>query len=199
MLPSPSQLSASTPRRTPSRRVALLVCVVLVATIVAVAIHQSLDGASAPPSRGSAISTATEVAISTPTPSVPFAFLDQTLKTTTSLRGYYAFTETEAFADGSILNVIVELPSPPTLADAQWDAFVILQLAWATPDVQPRTAWEIAVSFHVPDGNSQWGTHVGMADLKATTAVQLAWAQLTPEQAWQRYDGTLFDPRGLHP
>jgi hypothetical protein len=199
MLPSPRQLSASTPRQTLARLVVLLVGVLLVAALVALVVHQRLDVASAPPSRGRVSSAATEVATSTPTPSVPFAFLDQALKTSTNLRGYYAFTETDALADGTTLTVIVELPTPPTLADAQWDAFVIQQLAWTTPDVQPHTGWEIAVSFHVLDGNAGWGTHVGMADLTAATAAQLTWAQFTPEQAWQRYDGTLFDPRGLQP
>ncbi|MDE3228979.1 MAG: hypothetical protein KGO05_03780 [Chloroflexota bacterium] len=119
-----------------------------------------------------------------------------------SLRGSYAFSYTESFADGNVLYVIVELPAPPTLADAQWDAYVIQRLAWSTPDAQPHTGWEIAVSFHVqgacPTCVDEWGLHVGMADLKAATAARMVWANLTPQQAWQSYDGTLFDPAGLH-
>ena len=204
MFPSSSQPSASTPHRTLVRLAALLVCVVVIATLAAIAMRQSsdgTDGAPAHPSRGRASNIATHVATSTPTPSAPFAFLDQALKATTDRRGYYALTYPESFADGDILNVIVELPAPPTLADAQWDAFVIQRLAWATPDAQPHAGWQVDVSFHVPDGKGpgSWGTHVGMANLKAATAAHLAWTQLTSAQAWQRYDGTLFDPRGLHP
>ncbi|HZC04832.1 MAG TPA: hypothetical protein VE338_04255, partial [Ktedonobacterales bacterium] len=134
-----SQPSARASRRRPYRPVAFLLFALLVALLVTVTLRQSLDGASTPANRGSTNSVATDAPSSTPTPSAPFAFLDQALKTTTSLRGSYAFRYIDSSADGSVLYVIVELPAPPTLADAQWDAFVIQRMAWSTPDAQPHT------------------------------------------------------------
>jgi hypothetical protein len=120
----------------------------------------------------------------------------------TTLRGRFIGgpgAEIEALADGTIVHVDIQLTSP-SLADAQWDAFVIQQALWTGQEFTIPAGWEVSVHIYVPSADpnaGDLGRYISVANLHTASARQFSWDQLSPEQAWARYDGTQYSPTGL--
>lgn len=107
--------------------------------------------------------------------------------------------EIETLADVTIVHVYVQLASP-SLADAQWDAFVIQQALWTGHEFTIPAGWEVSVQLFVPatDPNaSALGREIGVANLHTASARQFNWDHLSPQQAWARYDGAEYSSTGL--
>jgi hypothetical protein len=120
----------------------------------------------------------------------------------TTLRGRFIGgpgAEIEALADVTIVHVNDQLASP-SLADAQWDAFVIQQALWTGQEFTIPAGWEVSVQVFVPSADpnaSPLGRYIGVANLHTASARQLSWDRLSPRQAWGQYDGTQYSPTGL--
>lgn len=147
-------------------------------------------------SAATATGTVTGTQAPTPTDVSQSEQLAHLLSTQHSLRGRYIGLDDPNFAD-PILVVFIQESTPPTLADAQSDAYSIQRLIWGDGQPMLSANWEVSVEFYINSTFNQMGTYVGTANLKGTRASAFNWAQLSPQQAWQRYDGTAFNPRGL--
>lgn len=134
---------------------------------------------------------------STTTPEA--AFRDE-LGALSNLHGHFIGgpgAEVEALAAVTIVHVNVQLASP-SLTDAQWDAFLIQHALWAGQEFTIPAGWEVSVQIFVPtaDANSL-GREIGVANLHTAMARQFSWDNLSPQQAWAQYDGTLYSSAGL--
>jgi hypothetical protein len=183
--------------------VALAIVVVLCASgltlLAQTAIGPWLFGATAPSSAAtttSAAVAATELPSATPTPTLPDERVAAAVQGLSNLRGRYLGLDSPYFAD-PIMAVLIEEASPPSLSDVQYDAFLVQRRLWESPSLLPSN-WEVAVQFYINTVTQQNGpgTYVAQANLHGSTAAGFNWDQLTPQQAWQRYDGTVFNAQG---
>jgi hypothetical protein len=185
---------------------ALCGCMGLLPALAACNSSATLGGPPAPPTQsatGPAVAvTATvppRVVTATAAPDEAFRL---ELGALTTLRGSFSGGgpggEIEPLADVTIVHVSVQLASP-SLADTQWDAFVIQQALWTGPDFTIPAGWEVSAQIFVPsaDPNQSMGLEIGVANLHTASAQQFRWAQLSPQQAWANYDGTEYSPTGL--
>jgi hypothetical protein len=107
--------------------------------------------------------------------------------------------EIEALAEVTIVHVFVQLASP-SLADAQWDAFVIQRALWTGQEFIIPAGWEVSVQIFVPSADPNAGAlgrWIGVANLHTASARHFSWDQLSAQQAWANYDGTQYSPTGL--
>lgn len=138
----------------------------------------------------------------TPTIAADAAFRDELAAVSGNLRGQFIGGpggEIDPLADVTIVYVFVQLASP-SLADAQWDAYAIQRALWTGQEYTIPAGWEVSAQFYVPstDPNaSSMGRYIGVANLHTASARQFDWDQLTPQQAWARYDGVEYSAAGL--
>jgi hypothetical protein len=107
--------------------------------------------------------------------------------------------EIEALADVTIVHVHVQLASP-SLADAQWDAFVVQQALWTGQEFTIPAGWEVSVHIYVPSADldaGDLGRYISVTNLHTASARRFSWDQLSPQQAWAQYDGAQYSPTGL--
>jgi hypothetical protein len=114
----------------------------------------------------------------------------------TTLRGRLVTVYTEPQADGTELRILLDL-THTSLADAQWDAYQVLKAVWTGHEFQIPADWIVHVVCYINADSQTLGTPIAVANLSAARASGFPWTQLSPEQAWGRYDGTLFNPSGL--
>lgn len=108
--------------------------------------------------------------------------------------------EVERLADVTVAHVFIQLSSPATLSNVQWDALLAQRALWTGQLFTIPDGWEVSVEFYVPPADptaQSLGSEVGVANLHTASARQFAWASLSPQQAWSRYDGVEFNPNGL--
>ena len=147
-------------------------------------------------------STQQAAVAATPTIAADAAFRDELAAVSGNLRGQFIGGpggEIDPLADVTIVYVFVQLASP-SLADAQWDAYAIQRALWTGQEYTIPAGWEVSAQFYVPstDPNaSSMGRYIGVANLHTASARQFDWDQLTPQQAWARYDGVEYSAAGL--
>lgn len=138
----------------------------------------------------------------TPTIADDQAFRDELALVSNTLHGQFVGGpggEIVPLADVTIVHVGVHLATP-SLADAQWDAYVIQRALWTGQEFTIPAGWEVTVGFWIPTTDPNAGTigrYIGVANLHTASARQFSWAHLTPQQAWARYDGAEYSSAGL--
>lgn len=137
-------------------------------------------------------------ATATATPLNPYAALQTEIASGATLRGQIWGMDPEPQADGMELRIWDALTTP-SLVDAQSDAYQIFKAVWASASYQIPSNWQIHLVFVVGATAAGPGTPIAVANLRYPTAHNFPWAQLSPAQAWSRYDGTLYDPSGISP
>jgi hypothetical protein len=147
---------------------------------------------------GPPTATALPPATATATPLLPAEALRTEIASGATLRGQIWGMDLEPQADGTLCRIWDALTTP-SLADAQADAYQIFKAVWAGASVQIPADWEIHLVFVVGATTQGVGTPIAVANLHYPTAHSFPWAQLSPAQAWQRYDGTLYEPNGIAP
>ena len=152
-------------------------------------------GGGTPESQPIATSLPPATATATATPAEA---LSTEIATSATLRGQILGMELEPQADGTLCRIWDGLTTP-SLADAQADAYQIFKAVWTGASYQIPSDWEIHLVFVVGATTQGVGTPIAVANLHYQTAHNFPWAQLSPAQAWQRYDGTLYEPNGIAP
>lgn len=138
----------------------------------------------------------------TPTIAPDAAFRDELAIVAPNLRGQFVGGpggEIDPLADVTIVHVGVQLATP-SLADAQWDTYVIQRALWTGQEYTIPAGWEVSVGFWTPTTDPNAGTigrYIGVANLHTASARQFSWDHLTPQQAWARYDGVEYSSTGL--
>jgi len=138
----------------------------------------------------------------TPTIAADQAFRDELALVSNTLRGHFVGGpggEIVPLADVTVVHVGVQLATP-SLADAQWDTYVIQRALWTGREYTIPTGWEVSVGFWIPTTDPNAGTigrYIGVANLHTASARQFDWAHLTPQQAWARCDGVEYNSAGL--
>ncbi len=102
----------------------------------------------------------------------------------------------EPQADGTEV-VVRDALTTPSLVEAQSDAYQLFKAIWTGARYQMPSDWKVHLVFAIGATDQGPGTPIAVANLTYQTAQGFPWAQLSPAQAWQRYDGTLFDPNGV--
>jgi hypothetical protein len=167
---------------------------VLVAALCLVSCADPLGGgASAGQPTATALPSATATATATPADA-----LSTEIASGATLRGQIWSIDPEPQADGTLCRIWDAL-STPSLADAQVDAYQIFKAVWTGASYQIPSDWEVHLVFLVGATTQGPGTPIAVANLHYHTAHGFPWAQLSPAQAWQRYDGTLYEPNGIAP
>lgn len=166
----------------------------LVAALCLVSCADPLGGVSV----GQPTATALPPATATATPLLPAEALRTEIASGATLRGQIWGMDLEPQADGTLCRIWDALTTP-SLADAQADAYQIMKAVWTGASYQIPADWEIHLVFVVGATTQGVGTPIAVANLHYQTAHSFPWAQLTPAQAWQRYDGTLYEPNGIAP
>lgn len=166
----------------------------LVAALCLVSCADPLGGVSV----GQPTATALPPATATATPLLPAEALRTEIASGATLRGQIWGMDLEPQADGTLCRIWDALTTP-SLADAQADAYQIMKAVWTGASYQIPADWEIHLVFVVGATTQGVGTPIAVANLHYQTAHSFPWAQLSPAQAWQRYDGTLYEPNGIAP
>jgi hypothetical protein len=178
--------------------VAVLLCAGVLTLLAQTTIGPWLAGATAQPRAATttqAAVAATALPSATPTPALPDERVAAALKGLTGLRGRYLAAGSAPLAE-PIMVVFVEESSPPSVSDIQDDAFLVQRHIWESAPLLPSN-WEVAVQFYIDSIGNMLGTYVATANLHGSTAAGFTWNQMTPQQAWQQYDGTAFNAQGL--
>jgi hypothetical protein len=165
----------------------------LVAALFLVSCANPLGGAPA----GQPTATALRPVTATATP-LPAEALRTEIATGATLHGQIWGIDLEPQADGTLCRIWDALTTP-SLADAQADAYQIFKAVWTGASYQIPSDWEIHLVFVVGATTQGVGTPIAVANLHYQTAHNFPWAQLSTAQAWQRYDGTLYEPNGIAP
>lgn len=164
----------------------------LVAMLFLMGCTDPLSGASV----GQPSATALPPATATATPMSPADALRFEITTDATLHGHLWGTDLMPLADGTQFTVRDALTTP-SLVDVQSDAYQIFKAVWTGTSYQIPSDWEVHLVFAVGATDQESGTPIAVANLHYQTAKGFPWAQLSPSQAWQRYDGTLYNPNGL--
>lgn len=164
----------------------------LVAALCLAGCANPLSGAP----EGRPTATALPPATATATPLIPAAALQAEIATSATLRGQIWGMDPEPQADGMEFRIWDALTTP-SLADAQADAYQIFKAVWTGASYQIPSDWQIHLVFVVGATTQGVGTPIAVANLNYQTAQGFPWTQLSPAQAWQRYDGTLYNPSGV--
>lgn len=135
-------------------------------------------------------------ATATSTPLIPTDALQTEIAAGATLDGTIWAMDPEPQADGMEFRIWDALTTP-SLEDAQSDAYQIFKAIWTGASYQIPSNWEVHLVFVVGATTQGPGTPIAVANLTYQTAHGFPWAQLSPAQAWQRYDGTLYEPGGI--
>lgn len=133
--------------------------------------------------------TATLDPTNTPNPGDVF---HREMSAVTNLRGHLIGTEYDLSYQMAHAWIFV---SDTSLATAQWDAYHAQQAAWQGDQSILPDGW--IVSVHLYDGPFGTGNEIAVADVGTATGRRVHWAHLSPSQAWQTYDHTLYNPKGI--
>ncbi len=146
---------------------------------------------------GQPTATALPPATATATPMLPADALRTEIATRATLRGQIWGMDVEPLADGTECRIWDALTTP-SLVDAQSDAYQMFKAVWTGASYQIPSDWAIHLVFVVGATDQGPGTPIAVANLTYQTAQGFPWAQLSPAQAWRRYDGTLYNPGGVN-
>ena len=150
-----------------------------------------LGGASV----GQPTATALLPATATATP-FPSDALRTEIATGATLDGRIWGMDVMPLADGTQCTIRDALTTP-SLVEAQSDAYQIFKAIWTGASYQIPSDWKVHLVFAIDATDQGPGTPIAVANLTYQTAQGFPWAQLSPAQAWQRYDGTLYNPSGV--
>lgn len=175
------------------RAYSLASLILLVAALSLVGCTDPLGVASV----GQPTATALLPATATATPLSPADALRTEIATDATLHGRIWGMDVMPLADGTQCT-IREALTTPSLVDVQSDAYQIFKAIWTGARYQIPSGWKVHLVFAVGATDQGSGTPIAVANLTYQTAQSFPWAQMSPAQAWQRYDGTLFNSNGVH-
>lgn len=164
----------------------------LVAALCLVSCADPLGGAPV----GQPTVTALVPATATPTPLSPTEALQTEIATGATLHGHIWGMDLIPLADGTQFTIRDALTTS-SLVDVQSDAYQMFKAIWTGAKYQIPSDWKIHLVFAVGATDQGPGTPIAVANLTYQTAQGFPWAQLSPAQAWRRYDGTLYNPSGV--
>lgn len=115
-----------------------------------------------------------------------FAILDDVRATI--LRGSVLTVNDDPNARTLTINIT---PRETDLATIQWNAYQAQKAVWTSMHYRISSGWTVSVQQNIYDKNFT-ATLLGSVNVSEPHGYAFDWAHLSPQQAWAKYDSTMY-------